>query len=167
MIRIETKLSREDYTKLVNAMMRSKRSLRTLFWIGILLMLASAVNAVATNLESSIPTFIMGAVLVFIVPVIIRSSAGRIYDSSIVLTERVIYEIDDNGVNVTGESFTIELDWNRVRQVTEHPDFFLIWENAQMARGLPKRDFKANEITEFREVVRSQPELKHKMLKQS
>jgi len=65
-----------------------------------------------------------------------------------------VYEIDDQGVKVTGRVFELKLAWQGIRKVVETKRFFLFFISTQMAQFLPKRAItSAQELSGLRQLV--------------
>jgi hypothetical protein len=64
-----------------------------------------------------------------------------------------VYEIDDEGVKVTGGVFELKLAWQGIRRVVETRRFFLFFISTQMAQFLPKRAITSHQLSELRQLV--------------
>jgi hypothetical protein len=119
------------------------------------------------NLED-FPWFILFVSLFVTVgqPVQLYFTAKRNYNSNWRISETIVYEFDNESIQLTGESFNSKLSWNKIFKVTENNDWILIWQNRQVANVVPKRDFKNEDLRIFKDIVNAQAGLINKLKKQ-
>lgn len=92
-------------------------------------------------------------------------SAKKTYSTDGRVSEKIDYSFDNEEVVATGESFNSRLTWDKIHSITENKDYILIWQNRLVASVIPKRDFKENELTSFKQMLNGRPNLKDKLEK--
>lgn len=73
------------------------------------------------------------------------------------------YEFDIEGVKITGESFKSEFTWDKVYKVSESRRWIMIWQNKIVSNIISKKNFKGNDLENFKEIVSKQYNLKNKL----
>ena len=68
-------------------------------------------------------------------------------------TEEVSVKLYETGFKVKGETFYNQFTWDKISEIIETDDFFLIKETEVLATVLPKRVFTAEHSVRFRQIV--------------
>jgi hypothetical protein len=161
---LTTKLSIDDYIKVNYHLMYRKFSMKFMTGFGLLLLL---IVAFSFNNFKEFPWFLL--IFAFFIsigqPVIVYFTVKKNYKSNGRISETIIYEFDNESIQMTGESFNSKLTWNKIYSVTENKDWILIWQNRQIANVVPKRNFKNGELQIFKDILNSQVGLKNKLKK--
>jgi len=71
------------------------------------------------------------------------------------ITEHTIYIFDEKSYQLTGESFSTRIDYNKLYDVKEVSDFVLLRLSEGIAHALPKRAFSDDQFNTFKNIVRS------------
>ena len=64
-------------------------------------------------------------------------------------------DLDKNEIKITGESFYLELIWDKVYKIVEHSKCFLIYQNNLSAIIILKKDLNLSEEKEIKDIFRS------------
>lgn len=95
-------------------------------------------------------------------PVTIYFSAKRNYANNGRISEPIRYEIDNEQITTSGETFNATFSWGKVYSVTETKHWILIWQSKQLANVILKSDLDAQAIQDLRAVVNRQTGFKKK-----
>jgi len=109
------------------------------------------------------PQFILGLVFTLGVPLLIFRASKKAYFANNQLSEETIYTFAKEAINLQGLSYTLKLKWNRLVQVTENDAFFLLYVTKQSSHIIPKAQLSEKEESQLRELVKSIPNLTHKL----
>jgi len=163
---IETKLKLKEYIKLMYVLNYRKPIMIFITMLGLTMIIGTLGYFLGYKEMYASPPYVPGAIgftFVVLVPFSIYRGAKKNFLSYGRLNEKIVYEFKENGIIVTGESFTSELDWSKTYKVTELKNWILIYQNRQLANVIPKISF-SSKLTEFRTLVRSK-NIKEKLKK--
>ncbi|MFD2919119.1 YcxB family protein [Terrimonas rubra] len=138
---IKTKLSERDFINANLVMLYNKPFLR--FATG--LVLASCVLFFVCSFflpSVSVRSAILPVLAISALPLATYFSAKKIFKKSTTLGESINYELDEDAINIHGESFTGQLAWTKVHKVTKTRNWLLIWQNSQQASPIPRRNVR-------------------------
>lgn len=138
---IKTKLSERDFINANLVMLYNKPFLR--FATG--LVLASCVLFFVCSFflpSVSVRSAILPILAISALPLATYFSAKKIFKKSTTLGENIDYELDEEVINIHGESFTGQLAWTKVHKVTKTRNWLLIWQNSQQASPIPRRNVR-------------------------
>jgi hypothetical protein len=163
-VTLRTKLTLDDYIKVNYHLLYRKMVIKFMTAIGLFLLV---LLIFLFNTFTQFPWFqlIFGLFLTIGLPVQVYFAAKRNYRSNGRISETIIYEFDNEYIQLTGESFNSKLTWDKIYSVTENKDWILIWQNRQIANVVPKRDFKIGELQALRDIVKSHSGVKNKLEK--
>lgn len=106
----------------------------------------------------------LGALFLFGIPGLSYYGARRNFNTSPRLTESITYEFTMETLKITGESFSSEMNWDKVYKVKELKDWILIYQNRMVANLIPKESFD-NNLSEFKSIVEKHSSIKNKLKK--
>ena len=86
-------------------------------------------------------------------PAITAYMAKRNYQNNQRITETITYNFLEDCLEISGESFTSKLSWDKFYKVTETKNWILIWQSSRMANVLPKRDVWEGEQQQLKELL--------------
>jgi|GEM_PF-1132315 len=109
------------------------------------------------------PQFALGIVFTLIIPLLIFRASKKAYYGNTQLSEETQYTFDNEGINLNGQTFSLHLKWNRIVEVVENADFFLLYITKQSCHILPKAQLSEKQESDIREVVRSISGLGHSL----
>ena len=92
--------------------------------------------------------------IVVVLPVSIYFNARKTFSTHGLIKEKIIYEITEDKICQTGETFHSEMEWTKIYKVVEMKHWILIYHNRQIANLIPKESFGEN-LMEFRNIIRS------------
>lgn len=154
---IETEIDSRMYMNFMFTMSYRKPATLIPTIIGSLMILISVLYFLGVNIPFNEPPHFMlllGVVIVAILPFSIYRSAKKNYPFLGRLQEKIIYEFTDEKIIETGETFSLEMDWNEICKVEELSNWMLIFQDTGSAIILPKASFGKN-LKEFKDLVRS------------
>ncbi|MCB0515263.1 MAG: YcxB family protein [Chitinophagales bacterium] len=161
---LTTKLSLKDYIKVSYHLTYRKLAIKFITGIG-LFILVSIIFSYSSLTQFPWIQLIFGLYFTVVIAILVYFYAIRNYKSNRRISETINYEFDSENIQITGESFSSKLTWNKIYSVTENKDWILIWQSRQIANIVPKRDFKEGELQAFKDIVKSQSGLKNKLKK--
>jgi len=107
--------------------------------------------------------FILGLIFVLIIPLLIFRASKKTYFSNIQISEETQYTFDKEQVYLKGQTFNLNLKWQRIIQVTENDSFFLLFVTKQSCHILPKTQLNNNQILNLRNLISEIPNLKYSL----
>ena len=90
-------------------------------------------------------------------PGVIYLTIKRNYDSSNHLREQLEIKLTEKEIEIQGESFKTEVKWNKIFKIDEQTNWFLIYLNNLSAIIIPKKDFAATQMEEFKIILSTIP----------
>ena len=151
MTTIITKLTQEDFINVNFVLWFKKRSIKILIGIYHFFLLSSLISLASSTtgvFQVVFPLLFMTAV-----PVLIYFSAKRNYGSNKRVSEAIEYKFDKDALIVTGESLNSQLSWDKIYKVTQTRNWLLIWQNAQVANVIPKRDVWQSHLDDLKDIL--------------
>jgi len=97
----------------------------------------------------------LGFSIVAFLPYSVFRGAKKNFTSHARLQEKISYEFTEDKIIITGDTFNSEMDWTKTHKITELKNWFLMYQNIQIANLLPKDAFTDSQIIEFRNLVKS------------
>jgi YcxB-like protein len=122
-------------------------------FLTIFMFLIVTISTIYQNFSEDWTNIFFMLFLVLAFPLSINIAAKKNYKTDLRISANFIYEINEELINVTGESFNSQLNWPKCNSVTENKDWFLIWQNRQSAYVLPKRNFEKDELVYFKNLT--------------
>jgi hypothetical protein len=149
---LETKLTFSQYLKLMFTMTYRKPITVLLSLCGLTMFIGSVLYFLNFTMPvDKIPYFqlIFGFSIVALLPFSIYRSARKNYSTHGRLQERIIYNLTEERIAITGETFSSELSWEKTYKIEEFKNWILIYQNSNIANIIPKTAFGEN-LTEFK-----------------
>jgi hypothetical protein len=84
------------------------------------------------------------------IPISIYFSARSNYLSTKRLQEPIEYELSNESIRMTGESFNSELNWEQAYKIEELKNWFLIYQSKRTANFIDKKKLSAEQIQQLR-----------------
>lgn len=149
--RFSTKISVEDYRKLVLYMTFTHPTIMFMYVLGTMMLLGFFLTP-ASDPMGWWPMFIVFFLLYLPFSVLRRAKSN--YKTTKALHETATYEITSSVVNATGESYNTTMQWQTFYKARETKGWFLLYCNKQTALLIPKNVFASStEIVRFRELA--------------
>ncbi len=104
--------------------------------------------------EPTIYQYITLALMVIVQPIVIHTTIRRVYYSGNHICEDLEIEILPEEIRIQGESFYMEVTWQKMFKIVEKPGWFLIYHNSLSAIIIPKVDLRPDEVNYFRKILR-------------
>jgi hypothetical protein len=156
-MKIETKLDFKSYVKLMYTLTYRREVIILFSILGLCFFLFLGLvilGSIKVSNVSLFPLFFLFVVL-FGIPILVYYSAKKNFQTHARLQEKITYEITDDFIKITGESFKSHMTWNKTYKVLEIKDWFLFYENKLIANIIPK-EFIGKQIPELRDIVKRQ-----------
>ncbi|MBD3583891.1 YcxB family protein [Flavobacterium selenitireducens] len=150
-MKITTKVSFGEYARLLFSLTYQRPIMKVLVGIAILLLLWVACYYFGL-LDLPEPLIYQFATLVLILvvqPIVIFTTIRKTYHSSNHISEILKMEILKDEIRIVGESFYMEVRWDKMFKIVEKPKWFLIYQNSLSAIIVPKKDLTSNEKETF------------------
>lgn len=103
--------------------------------------------------------FALGLVMTIIVPFSIIRGAKRNYSSNRIMNGDITYDFDEEGVTISGESFTSTIDWANIYAIKVTSSWVLIWQSKQVANVIPRRDISDAQIAALESLASKKQEI--------
>jgi hypothetical protein len=155
---LTTKLTMDDFVKVNYHLLYRRWFMKYITGLGIFMILMIVYYYVTEpgHFETfPFYQFFFGMFVTVGMPVATYFTARRNYKSNSRISEVITYEFDSEFIQVTGESFNSKLTWEKIYRLTENTDWILIWQNRQIANVIPKRDFKPDDVQNFKDLVKN------------
>ncbi|MEP7237597.1 MAG: YcxB family protein [Ferruginibacter sp.] len=152
---IKSKISFKEYRNLLFGLAYKKPMMKVIVCVG-LAMLVWISGYYLHFLPVPKPLIYQYITLILITvvqPAVIYWTIKRNYDSSNHLREQLEIEITQQEIKIQGESFFLEITWEKVFKTDEQKDWFLIYQNTLSAIILPKRDFNSAQLETFKKLL--------------
>ena len=101
--------------------------------------------------------YITLSLISFVQPLVILLTIKRNYDSSNHLGEPLEINVTQNEINVRGESFYLEIAWNKIFKIEEAKRWFLIYQNNLSAILVSKKSLTTRDMEKFKNILRAIP----------
>ncbi|MFD2909097.1 YcxB family protein [Flavobacterium ardleyense] len=152
---IKTKIRFKEYVKLLYSLAYERTMLRLLVLVALLLLLwILFYNFDVFDLPKPlIYQYITLSLIAIAQPAIIFITIWRNYNSSNQLSENLEIELAPEMIKINGESYYMEIEWEKLFKIVEKPNWFLMYQNNLSAILIPKRDMDATDIVNFRKLL--------------
>ncbi len=98
-----------------------------------------------------------------LLPLLIYFRSRKSYGVQSRVAERMSWTVDGEWIAIKGESFETKMTWDKIRQVVETKDVFLIYQSKVQANIVSKREMSPAQVQGFRYFVKGVLGLKHKL----
>jgi hypothetical protein len=151
---ISTRLSLEDFVNVNYVLFFQKAIIKYIFFLAIVFIVAPfAFYASGTAQDISWAQPIIGLAFPTILLVSINLSARKNYNSNKRISEPVTYEFGDVSLKITAETSNANIPWDQLYKVTQTKNWLLIWQSAQLANCIPKRDTTVADLAIIKSIV--------------
>ena len=152
---IKTKIRFKEYVKLLYSLAYERTMLRLLVLVALLLLLwILFYNFDVFNLPKPIIyQYITLSLIAIAQPAIIFITIWRNYYSSNQLRETLEIELANEMIKINGESYYMEIEWEKLFKIVEKPNWFLMYQNNLSAIIIPKKDMDEKDIFNFRRLL--------------
>ena len=155
---IITQISFKEYRSLLFKLAYNKPIMRIILFVAFV-MLVWILGYYSISLpipKPEIYQYITLVLILFVQPFVIYWTIRRNYLSSNHLSEKLKIEIEDLQIKIKGQSFYTELNWKNIFKVEELTNWILIYQNTFSAIIIQKRNFKEDQLAEFKRIVLKQ-----------
>lgn len=154
---IKTKVNFKEYVKLIYALAYEKTILRLLLGVaGLILLWIIFYYLNIFDLPKPIIYQYVTLVLITIVqPIGIYLTIRRNYKSSNQLREALEIKTTPKDIKINGESYYMEIEWEKLFKIEEKPNWFLLYQNNLSAIIISKKNMDQNDIHDFRQILKN------------
>ncbi|MBS9524005.1 YcxB family protein [Litoribacter alkaliphilus] len=164
-VTIHTGLSFKDYRRANFFLLYRRNMTRGMLVLGVLLILGTVVlYFLRPDYYSSFPILpiALGAAMVLLPPLSLLRSSKKNYFGDARLREKFTYKLDRERIQVLGESFDTTFSWKKLYKFEVSDHWVLLWQNAQMALLIPKRDVTEGQIQRLKDIAGKHPGVRTK-----
>lgn len=156
-MKVKTKVTFKEYVKLLYGLTYQRPVMKLLVGVAILIILYIIFYFLnILNLpEPVVYQYITLAFITIVQPIVIYTTIHRVYYSSNHICEPLEMEILPKEIKIQGESFYMEVKWDKMFKIVEKSNWFLIYQNSLSAIIIPKNDLQESDIREFKEILKS------------
>jgi hypothetical protein len=165
-MKITTKVTFKQYVKLLYGLTYQRPIMKVLLGVSILIIIWIIfyyLNVIDLP-EPVIYQYITLALILGVQPIVIFTTIRTVYYSSNHICQTLEMDILPQEIKVQGESFYMEVRWEKMFKIIEKPKWFLIYQNSLSAIIIPKKDLQAVEINEIREILKKLTHTKVELL---
>lgn len=158
---IKTKINFKEYVKLIYTLAYEKTILRLLLGVALLILLWIIFYYLDIfNLPKPlIYQYITLILIVVVQPVGIYLTTRRNYKSSNQLCEALEIEITSEDLKINGETYYMEIKWDKLHQIIEKKNWFLLYQNNLSAILISKKNMTESDIQNLRYILKSNKEV--------
>lgn len=155
-MKIETKVNFNQYVKLIYSLAYEKTILRILLGVAFLILLWIVFyNLNILNLpEPLIYQYITLILIAVVQPTGIYLTIRQTYKSSNQLQETSKFEISSKDFKIHGESYYMEIKWEKLFKIVEKRKWFLLYQNNLSAILISKKDMSTSDIKNFKQILK-------------
>ncbi len=170
MITVKVKLTISDLWKGLEILANQRLNTKMLKFIGCVQILFGSITIISDyiskgELTTSIwPILPIGLVLIFNTKLFSYFGAKKYISTKNAITEEVTYRFSDDGYEAIGETYSGKMGWTKIYLVLEKKDYFFIYTSINAALIIPKNSFEVQQIIDFRNLIKSVPNLKNSLL---
>ncbi|RYD75290.1 MAG: YcxB family protein [Sphingobacteriales bacterium] len=153
-IEIKTRISREDYIKLLLALAYRKPIIWMFTFIGLLSFVAVILNLLDIGLRDfPFMELIISIAILIVYPTIIYLRGKRSYERTPQLKEEITYRFTTEKMRVKTENTETQTSWNKVEKVQEHKKWILIYQENLITNIIPKNAFTIEQLSALRNIL--------------
>ena len=149
---IKTKLSEKDFIDASLATIWARKYSKVFLIVFLLIIASNIFNSTFT--KNSVIPFILPPLLIFGgLFLAIRYGFKKAYQKNYRSSENIEYNFTDNYLQITGESFTSEMSWNKIYKVTKTKNWLLVWQSSQSANVIPLRLMSSEDLQHLKDIM--------------
>jgi hypothetical protein len=99
----------------------------------------------------------LGLAMLLLPPLSLWRSSKKNYFGDSRLREKFTYKFDSEKIQVMGESFHTTFAWDKLYKLEVSTNWVLLWQSAQMALLIPKRDVGPQQIETLKRIAGKYP----------
>ncbi|WP_143959985.1 YcxB family protein [Litoribacter populi] len=162
---INTGLSFEDFRRANFFLLYRRKMTTALLVLGLILVLGSLVHHVMEPdfyVQFPVLPVALGLAMVLLPPLSLLRSSKKNYFGDARLRGKFTYKLDREKIQVIGESFDTTFSWKKLYMFEVSHNWVLLWQNAQMALLIPKRDVSEGQIQTLKDIATKHPGVRRK-----
>jgi mRNA-degrading endonuclease YafQ of YafQ-DinJ toxin-antitoxin module len=155
-IKVETLIDVKEYIRLIMILTYRRGIIRFLVLLGVIFLVWSIFSlcggwyfyGTITYAQLTLAIFIL-----FFLPIVFHRRAKMNFNSNERLKENITYIFSEKQITIRGESFQVEMSWEKIYKIEEIKDWLLIYQNRNSANIIPLRYFSKEILTKFRSLA--------------
>jgi len=153
---IKTKVTFKEYAKLLFGLAYQRPIMKLLVGVAVLILLWILFYYLNLfNLpEPIIYQYLTLGLIVLAQPIVIYTTIRTVYYSSNQISEPLEMQILPEEIKIHGESFYMDVKWEKIFKIIEKPDWFLIYQNSLSAIIIPKKALQESEIMNLKKILK-------------
>jgi YcxB-like protein len=156
---LKTKITFKEYCKLLFGLTYKKPIMKVLIGVGVAMfiwILDYYLHLIPVP-KPEIYQYITLSLISVVQPLVIFWTIKRNYNSSNHLGEPLEINVTEKEINVRGESFYLEIAWNKIFKIEEVNRWFLIYQNNLSAILVSKKDITTEDMEKFKTILKAIP----------
>ena len=156
-INISGKIKYRDFRNLIlGVIFRSPR-----YWIVpvviavYLIFIFTFTNDTSVDKRSNYITAFLFVIILIFRPIITFIKYNRIFKVNKLYNEHLAYSLNNESINIKGETIDKTLKWTYFFKIKESKNFFVLYQGGTLEALLDKKMFSENELAEFRQFAKS------------
>ncbi len=105
----------------------------------------------------------LGIYFLLFLPALIYFKCRNAFRTKNRFTERIVWTVDFEWIAMKGESFETKMTWDKIYQVVETKEVFLVYQTKLQANIISKREMSQEQVQGLRKVVKGILALRHKL----
>lgn len=151
-ITFKARIEYKDYRNLILGLSFKRPVLLLYIGVSFIIIVNFFTNKDNTSIKGLTVPILLGLSLI---PVLIIYQTKRIYNTSKIFHEQIIYNLTNISIKIKGESFDSEVKWAHYYKIKETKDFFILYQGKLIGNLLQKKSMNDTEINEFRLFIKS------------
>src|SRR5688572_8952059 len=158
-MQIKTKITFKEYRNLLFGLTYKRTIMKILMGVGVAMIfwIVGYYTHLIPVPKPLIYQYITLSLIFVVQPLVVFWMIKRNFDSSNHLGEQLEINVTQTEINVRGESFYLEITWNKVFKIMEVKNWFLIYQNNLTAILISKDDLTKKEMEELKMIFKAMP----------
>jgi hypothetical protein len=158
-MKVKTRVSFKEYRKLLFMLTYRKPVMKIILCVALAMLiwiLGYYLHFLPVP-KPQIYQYITLGLITIVQPITIYLTIRRNYNSSNHLREPLVTELTKTELKVQGESFYLEIKWEKLFRIDEERNWFLLYQNNLSAIIIPKKDLNSVQVKEFKTIISAVP----------
>jgi hypothetical protein len=158
-MKVKTRVSFKEYRKLLFMLTYRKPVMKIILCVALamLIWITGYYFHFLPVPKPQIYQYITLGLITIVQPITIFLTIRRNYNSSNHLREPLVTELTKTELKVQGESFYLEIKWEKLFRIDEERNWFLLYQNNLSAIIIPKKDLNSAQVKEFKTIISAVP----------
>jgi hypothetical protein len=155
-MKITIKVTYQDYRHLMFFLNYRKRTSVYVLVLGLIMLIVTFLYFFGSPLIKDMPVIqaCVAVMCLVMIPLSLLRNINKNFYGNQVIQEQMQYDFTKQGLIVTGESFTRDLSWADVYEISELKYWFLVYNGPRSFYILPKKHMNSDQVTELHNFFR-------------